>query len=70
VSPLELDSELKIVANDGLRLMRQILWTTTRPAAEILVTRIEALRRVPQVFGTGWNPVVGTAQKPAIRWIN
>jgi hypothetical protein len=35
--------------------MRRILWTTTRPAAEILVTRIEALPSVPQMFGTGWN---------------
>jgi hypothetical protein len=51
-SPLELDSGLKIVANDGLRLMRMILWTTTRPAAEMLVTRIEVIPSVPQMFGT------------------
>ena len=45
-------SELEIVANHGLCLMRQILLTMTPAAAEIRVTRIKALPRVPYVFGT------------------
>jgi hypothetical protein len=51
-SPLELDSELEIVACHGLCLMRQIPWTMTPATAEIRVTCIEALPRVPHVFGT------------------
>jgi hypothetical protein len=57
VSPLELDSELEIVANHGLCLMRQNLWMVTPAASEIRVTCIEALPRVPLVFGTWWNSV-------------
>ena len=41
------------VANHGLWLMRQILWTMTSATGEIRVTRIEALPRVPHIFGTG-----------------
>jgi hypothetical protein len=43
-------SELEIVANHGVCLMRQILWTMTPAAAEIPVTCIEVLPRVPEVF--------------------
>jgi hypothetical protein len=63
VSPLELDSELEIVAKHGLCLMRQNLWMVTPAAAEIPVTCIEVLPRVPEVFETWRKSAAVSGQK-------